>query len=764
MRNRLLALLLALVLLTSQALATWSIVVVNRRTGEVCVASATCIENFNLRNGIGVIASEVGCGATQSLATSAATRLEIHDLMLEGVPPQEILDIISVGDPLWPIRQIGLVDVAGRAVSYSGANCGPWFGGVVGEQGDYVYAIQGNVLTGAPVVLDCEAAFLGTQGDMGQKVMAAMEAAMQMGGDGRCSCSQADPEGCGVPPPNFTKSAHVAFFVIARPGEEETCNFNGCAAGDFYLAINKAGLTAADPDPVLIMRQDFDLWRTGLAGRPDAILSAVWPASATVPAGSGEILSFVLDLADVDGNAVQQGGAAVTLAHDPRSAGLATLHQVTDHQDGTYTVEVNAGNGGAGLDRLRFAVDDGIHAVTLWPPVNLLHEAPASAPLRGGDVVPGLGGLVGVVSAHLSSDGLTSWLVADAGAGRELLTAARSGAGAPFGAPVAVALTGFPSARLTGARVSDDGLRALFSAVDGPGGVQHLYAAARASAAVPFDAPLPQSILDSGLGESGVAISTDELEILFASRRDGDWDLFRARRLTPSARFFEPEKIAALSTLDDELAPAFEAGTTRMLFTRRTPSGASLLHSAARTADDAWTASLPLAGVVPADGAAAHCADPFDGAVWISEPTPGGRALAALPRSTGSLGADREALSASLGGTVTFDLDAGPAYAGAPYRLLAGRPGAESLGNGIVLPFARDHRIEAIIKDPGNAGILPGTIGALDAQGRAQARWILPPGTIADPALVGRTFVASFVTARAGERFVSEARSVRIEP
>ncbi len=763
MRTRFLPILLAVALLASQALATWSIVVVNRRTGEVCVASATCIENFNLRNGIGVIAAEVGCGATQSLATSAITRREIHDLMLLGVPPQEILDTIAVGDPLWPARQIGLVDLSGRAVTYSGGNCGPWYGGVTGEVGDFVYAIQGNVLTGAPVVLDCETAFRNTNGDMGQRVMAAMEAAMLMGGDGRCSCNPSAPESCGVPPPNFTKSAHVTFMVIARPGEEEICTNNGCAGGDFYLAINKAGLTASDPDPVLILRQEFDAWRAGLAGRPDAVESAVWPPATTVTAGAPQSVFFDLDLADVDGVPLQNGGATVTMVHDPRSAGLATLQNVTDNGNGSYTVEVQPG-AGAGLDLLRFVVDDGIHAVTLWPPARLLHRAPAPAPVMAGTGVAGLDAFADVAAVDLSADGLTAWFIADRGAGREFLTASRAGSGQPFGPPAAETLVGLDARRVTGLRVSADGLRALFTAVDGPGGVSHVYAATRATLTSPFE-PTLQTILDSGLGEAGLALSANELELVFASRRSGNWDLYRATRLSPEARFFAPERLDALSTADDETGPVFEQGDTRLVFTRRAASGVSFLQSAERAEeDDLFTAATAVAGIAPAEGSLAQDSDPLDGALWVVGPRGAARALAALARPTGTLAADRDSLSVGAGGTVSWTLDAGPAFADAGYRLLAGAPGAEALGNGIVLPFSRDRRIEAIIKDPANSGLLPGTVGNLDAQGRAAAQWILPAGAVLDPNLIGRSFIAAFVTARAGARFVSEPQTVRLEP
>lgn len=758
--KRTLALLLAGALLATQALATWSIVVVNRRTGEVCVASATCIENFNLRNGIGVIATEVGGGATQSLAVSPFTRKRIHDMMLQGVPPQEILDEISLTDTLWPARQIGLVDMAGRAVSYSGTACGTWFGGVTGEQGDYVYAIQGNVLTGSPVVAQCEAAFLAAGGDLGQKVMAAMEAAMLMGGDGRCSCSPQQPESCGAPPPNFTKSAHVAFFVIARPGEQEICTNSGCAGGDFYLAINKASLTASDPDPVLLLRQDFDAWRAGLAARPDAIHSTVWPAAARVPAAGAAAVEFVLDLADVDGLPLQSGGAAITLAHDPRSAGIASIGQVTDHADGTYTVEILPG-AGVGTDLLRFVVDDGIHELTLWPPARLFHDPGESAPLLAGAPPDGLAGVGGVRAAHLSRDGLTAWLVAAHGGGTALLTATRPQPGAAFGAPAPVDLGGFPTDRVGDLWVSADGLRILFSAADGAG-VQRLLQSERAGPATGFAPPVIVADLDSGLGDAQPALSADEREIVFATRRAGSWDLWRAVRLSPTARFFPPEPIPGLSRpLADESAPQFDEGDARLWFARRETGGAASLRLAAALPEGGFAADLPAAGVFGAGTRAPAALEAGEGPAWLL----GAGGLAAMPRARASLVADRESVSAAAGGATAFQLDAGASWAGAVYRMTVGAPGRTVLAaDGVVLPFARNPKLDAWLQDPAHSSALPGFAGNLDGQGRAAAQWILAPGALAGTALVGRSFAVGYVAVLGGERFLSSAAALRLDP
>src|SRR5262249_50645949 len=143
------------------------------------------------------------------------------------------------------------------------------------SSGTLAYAIQGNVLTGSPVIEKCKAALLDTKGDLATRVLAAMLAARDMGGDGRCSCSNAHPDSCGSPPHNgFPKSPHVGYFVLSRIGDiDGDCNKTiGCVNGNYYLDINVI-LGGPDPDPVYVMEKQIEEWRTGLLGRPDHILS-----------------------------------------------------------------------------------------------------------------------------------------------------------------------------------------------------------------------------------------------------------------------------------------------------------------------------------------------------------------------------------------------------------------------------------------------------------------------------------------------------------
>lgn len=215
----------AMTLTVAPALATWSIVIVNTRTGEVAAASATCLTGFDLQANTPVMLTGIGAATAQSSVDSDSTnRTFIRDRLNLGVPLQDILAGLLTFDTSPQSRQYGMVDITGRAATFTGIQAGKWAGGRTGVAGDLVYAVQGNVLTGAPVVDFAVAAIESTPGDIPTKLMAAMEAARQYGGDGRCSCTTGTPDSCGSPPPVFTKSAHIAYMLIARAGDRDGTN------------------------------------------------------------------------------------------------------------------------------------------------------------------------------------------------------------------------------------------------------------------------------------------------------------------------------------------------------------------------------------------------------------------------------------------------------------------------------------------------------------------------------------------------------------
>ena len=397
--RRLFLYLLLLPVLALPVGATWSIVAINVRTGEVAVASATCLERLNLKTAVPVIVVGKGAAAAQSfIDLDGSNRLLIWDNFMAGqTTPAQILALLRINDPTHRTRQYGICAFTGPPVTFTGKSAGAAKKGVVGMIGDYVYAIQGNVLTGKQVVRAAETAFRDTDGDMGQRLMAGMEAARALGGDGRCSCSTFQPTSCGVPPPNFRKSAHVAFVVVARIGDiDGLCNSRqGCVTGTYYLNQNVAGKNGrqSSPDPVIQLQAKYDKWRANKSGRPDAILSTV-SSVQSLPADGRTTRTVVVRLVDVDGVPLITGGATVDVTTANGVPALLTTGPVTDHGDGSYSFDLAAGTQ-VGTDTFVITADDGKKLVTLYPflsvrsdPVTGLHAGYDQVSVSASPTVP----------------------------------------------------------------------------------------------------------------------------------------------------------------------------------------------------------------------------------------------------------------------------------------------------------------------------------------------------------------------------------------
>ncbi|HEU4911028.1 MAG TPA: DUF1028 domain-containing protein [Actinomycetes bacterium] len=132
--------------------------------------------------GAAVPAAETGVGA---IATQAYANLSYRAdglaLLREGRSAQETLDALVGGDDGRDQRQAGVVDASGRSASFTGPGCHDWAGGRTGEN----YAIQGNILTGHEVVEAMESAWLSTSDDLADRLLAALVAGDQAGGDRR---------------------------------------------------------------------------------------------------------------------------------------------------------------------------------------------------------------------------------------------------------------------------------------------------------------------------------------------------------------------------------------------------------------------------------------------------------------------------------------------------------------------------------------------------------------------------------------------------
>ncbi|MFY0405844.1 DUF1028 domain-containing protein [Solicola sp. PLA-1-18] len=123
----------------------------------------------------------VGAVATQSFANTLFKRDGLAHLA-SGLDADATLAALLEADEGREERQVGVVDHAGRAATFSGSGCLDWAGGVTGPG----YAIQGNILVGPQVVDAMQAAWLGGEGmPLADRLLLALTAGDAAGGDSR---------------------------------------------------------------------------------------------------------------------------------------------------------------------------------------------------------------------------------------------------------------------------------------------------------------------------------------------------------------------------------------------------------------------------------------------------------------------------------------------------------------------------------------------------------------------------------------------------
>lgn len=372
---------LAVLALASAARATWSIVIVNHRTGEVGVASATCIGGFDLKPALCVLRVGEGAAAAQSVIDqTGVNRMTIWNELQNGTDPDQILNILAAGDTQHQRRQYGIVSLRGGPTTFTGTQCGNARFGVSGTTGDLSYAIQGNILTGTIVVTNAEQALLASSGDLPTRMMAAMLAARDMGGDGRCSCSQLTPQACGAPPPEPFYSAATAFMVIARLGDQDgTCNAGqGCANGQYWCDLRVIDGPPNGQDPVVRMaNQAVPFWRGSLAGRADHLLTRVTPSAQVIPADGASSAVVDVELRNIDDQPIDPFQPQLVIQSlDAPGSQVAVASPAIDLGGGRLRFTLTS-NGQVGNGRWQITVTqgDGSH-VRLWPNLEVRADVP----------------------------------------------------------------------------------------------------------------------------------------------------------------------------------------------------------------------------------------------------------------------------------------------------------------------------------------------------------------------------------------------------
>jgi len=155
---------------------TFSIVARDPATGELGVAVQS--HYFSVGPVVPWAAAGVGAVATQSLVLVdyGPNGLE---LMKGGMSAQQALDSLLKADAHNEGRQVAMIDAKGTVAAYTGKNCIPDAGHKIGTN----YSVQANLMSNATVWPAMSAAFEKAQGDLGERMLQALEAGQKAGGD-----------------------------------------------------------------------------------------------------------------------------------------------------------------------------------------------------------------------------------------------------------------------------------------------------------------------------------------------------------------------------------------------------------------------------------------------------------------------------------------------------------------------------------------------------------------------------------------------------
>ena len=166
---------------------TFSILARDPNNGRFGVAVATC--HLAVGSTVPHIRSGVGAVATQAhtnpyLGICGLERLEQH------ADAQDVLNSLLLDDPHRDRRQFHLIDLDGRTACWTGADCEGW----AGHRHHPDLSVAGNCLVGEVVLEAMEQTFLTSDPNwkLGRRLMAALQAGEQAGGDQRSSsCTSA---------------------------------------------------------------------------------------------------------------------------------------------------------------------------------------------------------------------------------------------------------------------------------------------------------------------------------------------------------------------------------------------------------------------------------------------------------------------------------------------------------------------------------------------------------------------------------------------
>ncbi|MGD8307370.1 MAG: DUF1028 domain-containing protein [Ignavibacteria bacterium] len=155
---------------------TYSIVAMDPETGEMGIA----VQSHWFSVGSIVAWGEAGVGviATQSFVNVSFGPRGLQ-MMKDGMTAPEVVDKLIELDEGRDVRQLAILDVNGNVQAYTGKNCIPEAGHIVGKN----FSVQANLMLSDKVWRAMYDAFEYSTGPLAERMIAALEFAEWVGGD-----------------------------------------------------------------------------------------------------------------------------------------------------------------------------------------------------------------------------------------------------------------------------------------------------------------------------------------------------------------------------------------------------------------------------------------------------------------------------------------------------------------------------------------------------------------------------------------------------
>lgn len=162
----------------SQFAHTFSIVARDPKTGEMGVA----VQSHWFSVGTVVPWAEAGVGAiaTQSFVDPTYGKLGLEMMKVGRSAPDVLRGLVSA-DQGRDVRQVAMIDARGKVSAHTGAKCVGSAGQIVDEQNQF--SVQANMMLNDQIWPAMAKAYRETQGDLAERMLAALDAAQAAGGD-----------------------------------------------------------------------------------------------------------------------------------------------------------------------------------------------------------------------------------------------------------------------------------------------------------------------------------------------------------------------------------------------------------------------------------------------------------------------------------------------------------------------------------------------------------------------------------------------------